>query len=162
MNCILSAGRRISVIMFLLVAISCTAQQKTLSLSTPTPASSVETEATIKQWIAAWESRDAEKYMATFAPDGEIMFAPEPGALYAGPTKVQDLVGTIRENFASKQIHVKSYFISADGQSAAAEGTFTMDGKTGPTVTVPVAFILRFKDGKISREILYYDGSPFY
>ncbi len=165
MNCIKGVGQRIGPILVLLLASSCSGLQAAPTLAVSriaTPFPSADTEAIVKQWIAAWQSKDAEKYIGLFSEDGEIMFAPEPGSQYSGPEKVVVLEGTIRENFASKDVKVTSYFISADGQSAAAEGTFTMDGKSGAKVTVPVAFILGFKDGKISREILYYDGSPFY
>ncbi len=164
MNC-KGVGQWVGAILVLLFASGCSGLQPAPTFApspTATPFPLADAEAIVKQWIAAWQSKDAEKYIALFSEDGEIMFVPEPGSLYSGPSKVKDIVGAIRENFALKDVKVTSYFISADGQSAAAEGTFTMDGKSGAKVTVPVAFILGFKNGKISREIVYYDGSPFY
>lgn len=157
-------ARWIGAILVLVLAIGCSASQAapTLPRERPWAAPAAGAEAIVKEWIIAWQSKDAEKYIALFSEDGETMFAPEPGFLDSGPQKVKGLEGTIRENFASKDVRVTSYFISADGRSAAAEGTFTMYGKSGAKVTVPVAFILRFRDGKIASEILYYDGSPFY
>jgi ketosteroid isomerase-like protein len=63
------------------------------------------------------------------------------------------------ENYAMK---VNSHLVSADGRFIALSGTYTETGKDGNPASVPIAVILEVKDGKLIREDVYYDSSPYY
>ncbi len=65
---------------------------------------------------------------------------------------MKDIEALIRGSIGLFQVRVTSYFISPDGQFAAAQGTFSMYGKT-----VPAVAILEFKDGKIHKESWYHE-----
>jgi ketosteroid isomerase-like protein len=59
------------------------------------------------------------------------------------------------------QLKCESYFLSADGSSAALLGTYTDFTESGHTATVPLAEILKLRDGKIIRLDEYYDDVGF-
>lgn len=143
--------------LILLIAIGCSAPQ-------PTPAPAVEAESIVKAWIAAYAAKDADKYLSLFGSDGEFMDPADPGFKGTGPQKMRNLQEMMKGGFATKEFAYKitSYFISPDGRFAAAEGTYTYMGNQGKVVTTPCASILEFKDGKITKETVYYDGSQFY
>jgi len=63
------------------------------------------------------------------------------------------------KNYAMK---MNSYFVSADGRFIALSGTYTNTGKDGNPASVPIEVILEVQDGKLIREDVYYDASPFY
>jgi hypothetical protein len=54
-----------------------------------------------------------------------------------------------------------SSFLSADGKSAALQGTYNDTARSGDPASVPIASLLQIVAGQITREALYYDGSLF-
>jgi hypothetical protein len=151
--------KKITLLTILLV-ICCTAcaSQPTV---TPNPAAVSSTRQVVQEFIAAEEARDADRYLATFAPTGKVydMTFMNPDL---GPIK--NLESYVRVDFAPKSsINIKfdDYFISPDGHFATLRGHYTNLGKDAQPVTVHMATLLEVKDGKVLSESDYYDSSSF-
>jgi steroid delta-isomerase-like uncharacterized protein len=117
------------------------------------------TEALVKEWITAYEAKDVDRFIALYADD--IYYADWAiGAFIEGK---DGWSSGVRNTFPEEAFAFKSAssFVSADGRFATVEGRYSDDDSEGRVVTVPMATVLEFKDGKIVKETDYYDGSAF-
>jgi len=125
---------------------------------TQAPSSPNTRESILNAYISSYQAKDVRAYLALFSPDADyIDFA----------VQVHAKIGQLKEELASSfrreafRLVFHSSFISADGKSAALQGTYSDTSRTGEPVTIPIASFLQIDGGKISREALYYDGSLF-
>jgi len=115
-------------------------------------------ESLVEAYISAYEAKDAGAYLSLFSKDADyIDFAVQVHA------KISQLKHELASSFHREgfRFGIHSFFISADGQFAALQGTYTDSTRTGEPASVPIASLLRISGGKITREALYYDGSLF-
>jgi ketosteroid isomerase-like protein len=109
-------------------------------------------------YVSAYEAKDADAYLSLFSPDADYVD-------YA--VQVHAKIGTLRDELFRSfkrqtfRLQIRSFFVSADGRFAALQGTYTDIARSGDPVSVPIVSVLEFRDRKIAKEILYYDGSPF-
>jgi len=115
-------------------------------------------ESLVQAYISAYQAKDARAYLSLFSKDADyIDFAVQ---VHAKISHLKDeLASSFRRGGFRFSIH--SSFVSADGQCAALQGTYTDSGRSGEPVSVPIASFLQLTGGKITREALYYDGSLF-
>ena len=151
--------KKITLLTVLLV-ICCTACASQPSV-TPNPAAVVSTRQVVQEFIAAGEARDADRYLATFAPGAHIydmtFMNPDLGS-------IQKLESFVRVDFAPKSnfaVKFDDYFISPDGRFATLRGHYTNLGKDAQPVTVHLVTLLEVKDGKVLSESDYYDSSAY-
>jgi ketosteroid isomerase-like protein len=115
-------------------------------------------ESLVKAYISAYLAKDARAYLSLFSKDADyIDFAVQVHA------KINHLKDELASSFHREafRLSIHSSFVSADGQFAALQGTYTDSGRSGEPVSVPIASLLQISGGKITREALYYDGSLF-
>lgn len=115
-----------------------------------------ETQALVKAWVSAYESKDADKFISLYSDD--IYYAD--WAIGAFITGKDGWSSGVRNTFPEEGFAVKvtSYFISSDGRFAAIECIYSDKDKQGRVVSIPMASILEFKNGKIIKETDYYDA----
>lgn len=115
-----------------------------------------ETPALVKAWISAYESKDADKFIALYSDD--VYYAD--WAIGAFITGKDGWSSGVRSTFPEEGFAVKvnSYFVSSDGRFAAVECIYSNKDRQGRIVSMPMASILEFKNGKIVKETDYYDA----
>jgi ketosteroid isomerase-like protein len=109
-------------------------------------------------YVSAYEAKDAGAYLSLFSPDADYVdYAVQVHA------KISALRDELFRSFERQtfRLQIRSFFVSADGRFAALQGTYTDIARSGDPVSVPIISVLEFRDRKIIKEILYYDGSPF-
>ena len=130
----------------------------------PTPSPVAVAESLAQAYMAADDTKDALAYLDLFSDDAVYMdfgnaTAREEGVVYVRNSRTYVIYLFGLKNYAMK---MNSHFVSADGRFIALAGVYTNTGKDGNPASVPVAIILEVKDGKLIREDVYYDSSPFY
>ena len=151
--------KKITLLTVLLI-LCCTACAAQPSL-TPNPAAVASTRQVVQEFITAMEARNADRYLAAFAPGAHIydMTFMNPDL---GP--IQNLESFVRVDFSPKSsigFKYDDYFISPDGRFATLRGHYTNLGKDAQPVTVHMITLLEVKDGKVLSESDYYDSSSF-
>ena len=112
----------------------------------------------LNTYISAYQAKDAHAYLSLFSTDADYVD-------YA--VQVHAKIGQLRHELASSfkreafRLVFHSSFLSADGKSAALQGTYNDSSRSGEPTSVPIASLLQIDGGKITREALYYDGSLF-
>lgn len=112
----------------------------------------------LNAYISAYQARDARAYLSLFSPDADYVdFGVQVHA------KISQLRDELAASFGrpSFRLAFHSSFLSADGKSAALQGTYNDTARNGDPASVPIASFLQLAEGKITREALYYDGSLF-
>jgi len=112
----------------------------------------------INAYISAYQAKDPRAYLSLFSQDADYFdFAVQ---VHAKISQLKDELGSSfrREGF---RLSFHSFFVSADGKSAALQGTYTDSARSGEPVSVPIASLLQMAGDKITKEALYYDGSLF-
>jgi len=143
-------------------ALSNTEPMPVISLSTVDPGSPealsaiAEATATIEQWIAAYNDRDAETFLTFYAdearyvdvvgPDWRIMTKAELAADVASHFPRAEFESRLEPSFGSV---VDLFFVSADGHFAAAQGAYE---DQGTIIAKPMVVILEIQDGAIVRQ----------
>lgn len=138
---------------------ACSGSPATPAAPTASPTSAAESIA--QQYTAASNAKNVDQYLSLFAPDAISM---DYGSNF-GPFYLRDITDDLRIAYSSKyfQYQVNSSFVSSDGRFAALEGIYTDWIHGGnQTASVPCLVILELKDGKIIKESIYYNSSPFY
>ncbi len=131
----------------------------------PTPVSPVAVAESLAQaYIAANAGKDAVAYLDLFSYDAVYMDNSNATARNEGVVYMRNGRSYVIYLFSLKNYGMKmnSHFVSVDGRFVALSGTYTNTGKDGNPASVPVAVILEVRDGKLIREDVYYDPSPFY
>lgn len=121
--------------------------------SAPSPRESI-----LNAYISAYQAKDARAYLALFSPDADYVdFGVQVHA------KVSQLRGELASSFDRQSFRLvfHSSFLSADGKSAALQGTYSDTARSGDPTSVSIASLLQIAGGKVTREALYYDGSLF-
>ncbi len=131
---------------------------------TATPYSSALAEAVVKEWIAAYTTKNTDQLLSLYSEDARFMDTGDPAFRQSGPMAVKSVSEMLRMFLTSPyfKMEVISYFVSPDGRSAVVESSFSYVGNTGGSATSPAAAVLSIENGKIASETWYYDGSQFY
>lgn len=143
--------KKISLLGFLLlVTFSVLAQDKP----------SVHKSGIAESWISAWNSHDPDKLAAIFTPD--VMYEDVPFAtVNHGSAELRKFAAT--EFDGSPDLHVELGSSSIQGTHGIIEWTFSGTDKamfkTGKKFSVRGVSILTLKNGKISRNVDYYDAA---
>ncbi|MBN2556911.1 MAG: nuclear transport factor 2 family protein [Anaerolineales bacterium] len=109
-------------------------------------------------YASAYAAKDASAYLALFSDEADYFdFAVQIHA------RIKQLRIELRRSFQREEFDLAfhSSFVSSDGRFAALKGTYSDLARSGDRSSVPLAAMLEFRDGKIIKEILYYDGSLF-
>jgi hypothetical protein len=112
----------------------------------------------LNAYISAYQAKDARAYLSLFSQDADYVdFAVQVHA------KISQLKGELASSFRREAFRLvfHSSFLSADGKSAALQGTYSDSARGGEPASVPIASFLQIAEGKITREAIYYDGSLF-
>ena len=109
-------------------------------------------------WINGWNSHDPEKLLAIFTPD--VMYEDVPfGAVSHGSAELRKFAASEFEG--SPDLHVELGSSSIHGEQGSIEWTFSGTDKgifkTGKKFSVRGVSIVTVKNGKISRNVDYYD-----
>jgi steroid delta-isomerase-like uncharacterized protein len=109
-------------------------------------------------WIAAWNSHDAEKLAALFTED--VMYEDIPfGEVNHGRQELRKFAASEFEAVPDLKVELKNS--SIQGGHGSIEWLFTGTDKgifkTGKQFSVRGASIITVKNGKISRNVDYYD-----
>ena len=113
-----------------------------------------------ESWISAWNSHDPDKLAAIFTPD--IMYEDVPFAsVNHGSAELRKFAASDFD--ASPDLHVELGSSSIQGNHGTIEWTFSGTDKgifkTGKKFSVRGVSILTLKNGKISRNVDYYDAA---
>ncbi len=123
----------------------------------PRSASNVA-ESLVNAYISAYRTKDARAYLSLFSHDADYVD-------YA--VQIHAKISQLREELASSfrrsgfRFTIHSSFISADGEHAALQGTYSDSARSGEPASVPIASFIQMSGDKITKEALYYDGSLF-
>jgi len=131
------------------------------SMATPQskPAASAES-SLAKQWIAAWNSHDPQKMLPLFTDDAlyeDVAF----GSVNHGTTELRKFVADEYEGVPDLQLKL----LRADfrGNHGTIEWTFSGTDKgvfkTGKKFSVRGVSVIDLRDGKISRNLDFYDSA---
>ena len=111
-----------------------------------------------ESWISAWNSHDPDKLTAAFTPDVTYEDVPF-GAVNHGSAELRKFAASEFEG--SPDLHVELASSSIEGEHGSIEWTFSGTDagmfKTGKKFSVRGVSIVTVKNGKISRNIDYYD-----
>jgi hypothetical protein len=126
--------------------------------TTDTRSTSGSRDSLLTAYTSAYQARDARVYLSLFAPDADYV---DYGVQVHA--KISQLKDELTSSFQRQAFRLvfHSGFLSADGKSAALQGTYTDSARSGDPASVPIASFLQIVGGKITREALYYDGSLF-
>ena len=113
-----------------------------------------------ESWISAWNSHDPDKLAAIFTPD--IMYEDVPFAsVNHGSAELRKFAAS--EFDGSPDLHVELGSSSIQGNHGIIEWTFSGTDKgifkTGKKFSVRGVSIMTMKNGKISRNVDYYDAA---
>ena len=129
------------------------------NVSPPVPPSAgTNADALARAYISAYEAKDATAYLSLFSADADYFdYAVQVHA------RIRVLRDELRRSFQREafRLTVHSFFVSSDGRFAALQGTYTDTARSGEPASVPIAAILEVRNGEITKESLYYDGSLF-
>jgi hypothetical protein len=116
-----------------------------------------------KGYVDAYQAKDAEKFFGLMDNDAIYSDQGRSSIRNSGDFYMRNLNTAIAQTFQDPVFAYvcKSYFVSSDGQFATAQCLYTDTGIDGNPATVPAVSILEFKNGKIIKETMYYDGSPY-
>ena len=113
-----------------------------------------------ERWISAWNSHDPDKLAAIFTPDVTYEDVPF-GAVNHGSAELRKFAASEFEG--SPDLHVELGTSSIQGEHGIIEWTFSGTDKgifkTGKKFSVRGVTILTVKNGKISRNVDYYDAA---
>ena len=127
--------------------------------ATPSPDPAAETQVLVQGWVDAYNALDADKFMLYFAEDAVYLdMAMRDFGTYTRDMLDRSVHSTFRQE--GFKVEITSFFVSPDGKSAAAEGTYYDVNKAGKQVAMPFVIILEIQNGKIIKETDYYDRTP--
>ncbi|HVP21333.1 MAG TPA: nuclear transport factor 2 family protein [Anaerolineaceae bacterium] len=121
------------------------------SANQPAPANLVDqTRATIMQWQAAYNSRNAQAYLSSYADQAEYTDATSAQWRVLSRTGLEK---EIAASFTDPEFKSKldTFFVSANGRYAAVQGVY----KDAKTVDIPMVVILEIENGKIINQHNY-------
>ena len=123
----------------------------------------IDMEKLVKDWFAAWNSRDAEKIARFYTDDGIFEEVPT-GKVSRGKNELIATFKNIFIDYPDLKCEQKATFYSPN----AVCGEFVMSGThahgTNPTtaagkhISVRVAYIVELQKDKIKRHADYFDG----
>jgi hypothetical protein len=118
--------------------------------------------ATLKKWVAAYDGRDAEAFLASYAesatyvdlvaPAWRVLTKSELAADVASHFPRAEFKSSLGPAPAATSPLVDGFFVSADGRYAAAQGSY-MD--TGMSAAQPMLILLKMEAGKIVAQYNY-------
>ena len=106
--------------------------------------------------FAAFNRHDAAAVASFYAKDA-ILISPDFCGQKVGPAAVRANYAKYFETFPDANDRIVS--LVQDGNAVAAEFVFTgtMDGRK---IEIPLASFVRVKNGKIVRDVTYFDANP--
>jgi hypothetical protein len=115
--------------------------------------------ATLKQWVAAYNSRDEAAFLASYAqgakyvdlvaPAWRVLTKSQLAVDVASHFRRTEFKSTLAPSPASTSPLVDGFFVSADGQYAAAQGGYQ---DTGMSAAQPMLVLLKMEAGKIAAQ----------
>ncbi len=116
-------------------------------------------EAIAKKFTEASSTKNADQYIALLSTDYNFMDY----GVNDGPINYSEMKLTAPTLFQipNFQLKISSTIVSADGRFITVLSMYTFSSKNGQPATVPAVGILEIRDGKITSETWYYDGSWF-
>jgi BD-FAE len=135
--------------------------------STEATAARADATATLKQWVAAYNGRDSEVFLSSYAetakyvdmvsPEWRVMTKTELAADVTSHFPRAEFKSSLAPSPASTSPLVEAFFVSADGCYAAAQGSYQ---DTGVNPAQPVLVLLMMEDGKIAAQynLMLTDG----
>ncbi len=118
--------------------------------------------ATLKRWVAAYNGRDAEAFLASYAgsatyvdlvaPTWRVLSKSELAADVASHFPRVEFKSSLGPAPAATSPLVDGFFVSADGRYAAAQGSY-MDA--GMSAAEPMLILLKIEAGKIVAQYNY-------
>jgi ketosteroid isomerase-like protein len=108
--------------------------------------------------VEVFNRGDLQSFQALFAPDAEIvpLRAEMENTVFRGPRAAKEFFAATQETWDSAQAEIEE--IRDGGDRLLVLGTFRAYGKaSGAEVSLKIAWIVRFRDGAITRFHLYVD-----
>ena len=124
----------------------------------------IDKEKLMKDWFAAWNTRDAESIARFYRDDGIFEEVPT-GKVSRGKNELIATLKNIFIDYPDLKCEQKATFYSPN----AVCGEFVMSGThahssdpavpaTGKNISVRVAYILELQKDKIKQHTIYFDG----
>ena len=118
----------------------------------------------LQDWNEAWNAHDVEKILSDFTDD--IVFEDLGGArVMSGKAQMRTWITETLSAFPDFRTDVKSLFVSGRWAGSEWVATGTLKGRlhhlkpTGKSYSVRGASITELRDGKIKRNVDYYDSA---
>jgi len=118
----------------------------------------------LQDWNEAWNAHDVEKILSYFTDD--IVFEDLGGArVISGKAQMRTWITETLSAFPDFRTDVKSLFVSGRWAGSEWVATGTFKGRlhhlkpTGKSYSVQGASITELRDGKIKRNVDYYDSA---
>jgi steroid delta-isomerase-like uncharacterized protein len=126
-----------------------------------------DAEKAMNDYVAAWNSHDAERILS-FCTDDVVFEQVAMGKVNKGKQEAKDFISSTFTSFPDFKIELKSGFNAGDWGAAewVMSGTFAQSSipgmpATGKKFSVRGASIIEFRQGKISREAMYWNLASF-
>lgn len=117
----------------------------------------LDAEATVKEFCAAWERRDIEAIMALLTDD--VVYQNVPGPTFAGAKAARRFLAPIVRETTAIEFIIYATATTADGRSVLTERLDRLHYPAG-VVDIPIMGIFVVRDGRISEWRDYSNGSP--
>ena len=127
---------------------------------------SVDVKRMLEDYVTAWNSGDAEK-VASFCTDDCVFENLGGDDVHRGQEEIEAWATAVLAAIPDFKLEVKSFFVAGDWVGCEWVETGTQTGAmgahppTGKSFSVTGASILELREGKISREALYWDSATF-
>ncbi len=127
--------------------------------SSAAQSAAAEATATLKQWLAAYNDRDAASFLSFYAKDAKYVDVVSPRWRILAKSQ---LAADVASQFARAEFQSKlepspgsamdsAFFVSADGRFAAVQGTYA-DEIAGRLVDQPMLVIVELRAGQIIKQ----------
>jgi steroid delta-isomerase-like uncharacterized protein len=114
----------------------------------------------MNDYVAAWNAHDAERILSFCADD--VVFEEVPmGKVFRGKKEAKDFISNSFTSFPDFKLEIKSGFGEWDMSGTFAHSDMPGMPATGKKFSVRGASIIEFRQGKISRESMYWDLASF-
>jgi steroid delta-isomerase-like uncharacterized protein len=126
-----------------------------------------ESEKMMNDYVAAWNAHDMERILS-FCTDDVVFEEVAMEKVFRGKKEAKDFVSNTFTEFPDFKLEMKSGF----GAGAGGAGEWVMSGTfanstnpqmpaTGKRFSIPGASVIEFREGKISRESMYWNLAAF-
>ncbi len=115
-----------------------------------------ESQAIVEKWIAAYQNRDGAALLSLYSDDIVYSFC---GNTNCDRSGLDELKGVVPDSLKDPEVKTafQSYFLTKYGERAVVQGRYT--DPYWPVENAQTVVILEIKNGKITSETWYWDGS---